>query len=114
MDDSESLWEDSQSFTFVNTPVVPSDPEYRQVAVGLMSASPTRKNSNEFQVDPRRISDTSVDPRRVSNDSGVESSSTKPNRSLPSTPVVQTFASVKNGGVSSPDRPSTPHGKSVP
>ena len=107
VDDAESLWEDSQSFTYVNTPVFPSDPEYRQVAEELMSVSPTRKELNEFIIDPRRISD-SVDPRRVSNDSGVESSSTKPNRSLPTTPVAQSFTSIRNG---SPERPVTPHGK---
>lgn len=115
-EDTESLWEDSQSFTYMNTPVVPSDPEYKQIAKELMSASPTRKNSNEFVVDPRRISDASVDPRRVSNDSGVESSSApKHNRSLPSTPITQTFTSVQpqNGGSSTPpeNRPTTPHGK---
>ena len=115
-EDTESLWEDSQSFTYMNTPVVPSDPEYRQIAKELMSASPTRKNSNEFVVDPRRMSDASVDPRRVSNDSGVESSSApKHNRSLPSTPITQTFTSVQgqNGGSSTPPevRPTTPHGK---
>lgn len=115
-DDNESLWEDSQSFTYMNTPVVPSDPEYKQVAKELMSASPTRKNSNEFVVDPRRMSDASVDPRRVSNDSGVESSSApKHNRSLPSTPITQTFNSTQapHGGSSTPpeNRPSTPHGE---
>lgn len=113
MDDSESLWEDSQSFTYVNTPVVPSDPEYRQIAEELMSVSPTSKNSNEFglQTDPRRISDASVDPRRVSNDSGVESSSNKPNRSLPSTPIAQSFTSVRTAGTSTPEnRPGSPHG----
>ena len=116
-EDAESLcWEDSHSFTYMNTPVVPSDPEYRQIAKELMSASPTRKNSNEFVVDPRRMSDASVDPRRVSNDSGVESSSApKHNRSLPSTPITQTFTStqVQNGGSSTPPdvRPTTPHGK---
>lgn len=115
-EDTESLWEDSQSFTYMNTPVVPSDPEYRQIAKELMSASPTRKNSNEFVVDPRRMSDASVDPRRVSNDSGVESSSApKHNRSLPSTPITQTFTSVQpqNGGSSTPPEvPGTPHGES--
>lgn len=114
-EDTESLWEDSSSFTYMNTPVVPSDPEYRQIAKELMSASPTRKNSNEFVVDPRRMSDASVDPRRVSNDSGVESSSApKHNRSLPSTPITQTFTSVQpqNGGSSTPPEvPGTPHGK---
>ena len=116
-EDTESLWEDSQSFTYMNQPVVPSDPEYRQIAKELMSASPTRKNSNEFVVDPRRMSDASVDPRRVSNDSGVESSiAPKHNRSLPSTPITQTFNStqqIQNGGSSTPPevRPTTPHGK---
>lgn len=115
-EDTESLWEDSQSFTYMNTPVVPSDPEYRHIAKELMTASPTRKNSNEFVVDPRRMSDASVDPRRVSSDSGVESSSApKHNRSLPSTPITQTFTSVQvqNGGSSTPPevRPGTPHGK---
>lgn len=115
-EDTESLWEDSQSFTYMKEPVVPSDPEYRQIAKELMSASPTRKNSNEFVVDPRRMSDASVDPRRVSNDSGVESSiAPKHNRSLPSTPITQTFNStqqIQNGGGSStpPEvRPTTPH-----
>ena len=114
-DDTESLWEDSSSFTYVNTPINPSHPEYRQVAKELMSASPTRKNSNEFnlQIDTRRMSETSIDPRRVSNDSGVESSSTtKHNRSLPSTPIAQSFTSVQNGGASTPElRPTTPHGE---
>lgn len=112
-DDTESVWEESHSFTYVpNGPVVPSDPGYRQVAEELMSALPTRKNSIDFQIDPRRISDTSVDPRRVSNDSGVESSSTKPNRSLPSTPIAQSFSSVRNGGASTPElRLGTPHGE---
>ena len=106
-DDSESLWEDSQSFTFVNHPVQPSDPEYRQVAEELMSVSPTRKASNEFQMDPQKISDITIDPRRVSNDSGVESSSTKLNRSLPTTPIAQSFTSVRQ----SPERSETPRGK---
>ena len=111
-DDTESVWEESHSFTFVpNAPVVPSDPGYRQVAEELMSALPTRKNSIDFQIDPRRISDASVDPRRVSNDSGVESSSTKPNRSLPSTPIAQSFSSVRNGGASTPELRLTPHGE---
>lgn len=112
-EDSESLWEDSSSFTYVNTPVNPSHPEYKQVAKELMSVSPTRKNSNEFnlQIDARRMSETSIDPRRVSNDSGVESSSTtKHNRSLPSTPIAQSFTSVQNGDASTPERPTTPHG----
>ena len=107
-DDSESLWEDSQSFTFVNTPVQPSHPEYRQVAEELMSVSPTHKVSNEFQMDTQRMSDITVDPRRVSNDSGVESSSTKPNRSLPTTPIAQSFTSVRH---ESPDRLGTPRGE---
>ena len=113
-DDMESAWEDSHSFTYVpNAPVVPSDPGYRQVAEELMSALPTRKNSTDFQ-DSRMLSDPTLDPRRISNDSGVESSSTKPNRSLPSTPNAQSFSSVRNGGASTPElRLGTPHGEFV-
>ena len=108
-EDTESLWEESMSFQFVNNPVLPSDPEYKQVAHKLMSASPHRRS--DVPTDPRRMSDASIDPRRVSNDSGVESlSTTKHNRSLPTTPIASTFVSNQNGGTSSPElRPSTPH-----
>lgn len=108
-DDNESLWEDSMSFQFVNNPVLPSDPEYKQVAHELMSASPHRRG--DVSIDPRRMSDAGLDQRRVSTDSGVESlSTTKHNRSLPSTPITATILSNSNGGTSSPElRPSTPH-----
>lgn len=114
-EEAESLWEDSQSFTYMNTPVLPSHPEYPQVAEELMTASPPRKNSTEITPpDFRRMSDTSstVDPRRVSNDSGVESS--KPSRSQPSTPVAQTLTSVRTEGTSSPEMHVSPHGKLIP
>ena len=113
-DDMESVWEDSHSFTYVpNAPVVPSDPWYLQLAEERMSALPTRRNSTAFQ-DSRMISDPTLDPRRISNDSGVESSSTKPNRSLPSTPNAQSFSSVRNGGASTPElRLGTPRGEFV-
>ena len=109
--DSESLWEDSQSFDFVNAPVLPSDPEYRQIAEELMTCSPTHKTSVDSQGDIRRMSDASVDPRRVSI-SSTEMLSTKPPRSLPSTPVAASFSSVRNGSGTSPDsdRPATPQG----
>ena len=99
---AESLWEESHSFDFSQTPVVPSDPDYPQVAQDLMTASPPRRNSTEGP-DFRRMSDasTSVDPRRVSDDSGVESS--KAIRSQPSTPVAQTLTSVRTEGTSSPE-----------
>ena len=107
-EDPESQWEDSSSFQFMNGPVLPSHPEYRQVAHDLMSVSPSR-----LQTDPRRMSDASLDPRRVSNDSGVESlSTTKHNRSLPTTPIVPSFVTSggQSAGTSSPEfRPSTPH-----
>ena len=118
-DTSESLWEDSQSFDFSQPPpVLPSHPEYPQIAQDLMTASPPRRNSPELppgapSSDLRRMSDTStsVDPRRVSNDSGVESS--KPFRSQPSTPVAQTLTSVRTEGTSSPEmHTSPPHGES--
>ena len=108
-DDSESLWEDSQSFTYVNNKsVLPSDPEYRQVAEELMSASPTHKMSNDasqFNIDPRRMSDASIDPRRVSMDSGVDSLSAagRLNRSVPTTPI--TIIPTNR------ERATTPHGK---
>ena len=128
MDDTESLWEDSKSFTFLNKSVVPSDPEYRQVAENLMSASPTHKappindaSSHIFGsmvVDPRRMSDAGMDPRRASLDSEVESSSViKHNRSLPTTPISRSFttAHAHNEGdlVMVPPREGsiTPHGK---
>ncbi len=107
-EDPESQWEDSTSFQFMNAPVLPSHPEYKQVAHGLMGITP-----NKPQTDPRRMSDASVDPRRISTDSGVESLSlNKTNRSLPTTPIVPLFASVggQSAGTSSPEfRPSTPH-----
>ena len=113
MEDTESLWEDSQSFTFVNKSVVPSDPEYRQVAEELMSASPTHKNVNEFVLDPRRMSDASIDPRRVSIDSGVESSvaTLKRNRSLPNTPITQSFATAHPEMGPARECSATPHSK---
>ena len=109
---AESLWEDSHSFDFSQTPVLPSHPEYPQIAQDLMTASPPRRNSVEMaSSDVRRMSDTSttVDPRRVSNDSGVESS--KPFRSQPSTPVAQTLISVRTEGTSSPEMHTSPHGE---
>ena len=114
----ESLWEDSDSFDFSQAPVLPSHPEYPQIAQDLMTASPPRRNSAEIPPpgaiapDLRRMSDTSttVDPRRVSNDSGVESS--KPFRSQPSTPVAQTLTSVRTEGTASPEtHTSPPHGE---
>ena len=116
-DTMESLWVDSSSFDFSQAPVLPSHPEYPQIAQDLMTASPPRRNSAELPPgvggapDFRRMSDTgtSVDPRRVSNDSGVESS--KPFRSQPSTPVAQTLTSVRTEGTSSPEiHTSPPHG----
>lgn len=114
-DAAESAWEDSQSFDYTQVPVLPSHPEYPQIAQDLMTASPPRRNSAEITpapLDMCRMSDmsTTVDPRRVSNDSGVESS--KPFRSQPSTPVVQTLTSVRTEGTSSPEvRTSPPHGE---
>lgn len=122
-EDTESLWEDSKSFTFVNKSVHPSDPEYRQIAEKLMRASPTHKkasdtSSSQFPLDPRRMSDASVDPRRESLDSaggGMEILPTvKRNRSLPSTPITKSFATAHtpNGDMfSSRERLATPHGK---
>ena len=113
-DDMESVWEYSHSFTYIpNAPVVPSDPGYRQLAKELMSAQPTRRNSTDFQ-DSRMISDPTLDLRQISIDSGVESSSTKPNRLLPSTPNVQSFSSVRNEGASTRElRLGTSHGEFV-
>ena len=122
-DTVESLWVDSSSFDFSQAPVLPSHPEYPQIAQDLMTASPPRRNSAELppggapssSSDLRRMSDTgtSVDPRRVSNDSGVESS--KPFRSQPSTPVAQTLTAVRTEGTSSPEtHTSPPHGKLLP
>lgn len=117
-DTSESLWEDSHSFDFSQAPVLPSHPEYPQIAQDLMTASPPRRNSAELPSsipsDIRRMSDTgtTVDPRRVSDDSGVESS--KPFRSQPSTPIAQTVMSVRTDGASSPEmHTSPPHGEYV-
>lgn len=119
-EDSESLWEDSKSFTFVNKSVHPSDPQYRQVAEELMSVSPTHKNPSEYQfpLDQRRSSEASItiDPRRSSLDSGgIESLATvRRNRSLPSTPITKTFAlaHTSNGDVASVRQRSVgPHGK---
>ena len=94
-EDTES-WEDSKSFTYVNKSVHPSDPQYRQVAEELMSASPTHKSPGEYSQDPRRMSEASIDPRRGSLDSGgMESLATvKRNRSLPSTPITKSFATA--------------------
>ena len=113
-EEPELLWEDSKSFTFLNKSVHPSDPEYRQVAEELMSASPPHKTAGGSGsgssggggdasvvagavggLDPRRMSDAgSIDPRRGSLDSvGVEGGGTiKRNRSLPSTPITKNFA----------------------
>lgn len=117
-DTSESLWEDSHSFDFSQAPVLPSHPEYPQIAQDLMTASPPRRNSTELPSGPpsdiRRMSDTgtTVDPRRVSDDSGVESS--KPFRSQPSTPIAQTVMSVRTEGTSSPEmHTSPPHGEYI-
>ena len=122
-DTSESLWEDSNSFDFSQPPVLPSHPEYSQIAQDLMTASPPRRNSAEIapvgalplSADVRRMSDastTAVDPRRVSNDSGVESS--KPFRSQPSTPITQTLNSVRTEGTASPEtHTSPPHGQTT-
>ena len=109
--DSESLWEDSQSFTYVNAPVLPSDPKYRQIAEELMSCSPTQKMSADLQVDAPRMSEAaSVDSRKISNDSSADSLSVKAVRSLPSTPVAPL---LRNGGATSPDndRPATPQSR---
>jgi hypothetical protein len=99
-EDTESLWEDSKSFTFVNKSVHPSDPAYRKVAEELMSVSPTHRGTSEYQfpLDPRRSSEASIDPRRGSLDSGgMESLATvKRNRSLPSTPINKNFATAHN------------------
>lgn len=126
LEDSESQWDDSKSFTFVNKFVVPSDPEYRKVAENLMSASPTHKNASDstsqtfsgLGMDPRRSSDAGMDPRRASMDSGVESGpAMKHNRSLPTTPIASSFATAHaHNGVDTvllPSREgsSTPHGK---
>lgn len=97
-EDSESLWEDSKSFTFTKS-IHPSDPQYRQIAEELMSVSPTHKSASEYQyppLDPRRSSEVGLDPRRGSLDSGgAESLATvKRNRSLPSTPITKTFATA--------------------
>lgn len=94
-EDTESPWEDSKSFTFTKS-ILPSDPQYRQVAEELMSVSPTHKSASEYQFpqDPRRSSEVGLDPRRGSLDSGgMEGTATvKRNRSLPSTPIAKTFA----------------------
>ena len=124
LEDSESLWEDSQSFTFVNNrKVFPSDPEYRQLAEELMSVSPTHKSVNEvpqYGVDPRRMSDASIDPRRVSIDLGMENTVTlKRNQSLPTTPINLSFGSAHTpiGDIPPPppatnrERSATPHSK---
>jgi len=126
MEDNEAHEDDSKSLIFNNKPVVPSDSEYRKVAVDLMSASPTHKNASDsslqafagMAIDPRRMSDAGMDPRRASVDSGGESSSgMKYNRSLPTTPIASSFATAHahNGGdaVLLPNREecSTPHGK---
>lgn len=114
-EDAESLWEDSKSFTFVNKSVHPSDPQYRQVAEGLMSVSPTHKGASEypFSLDPRRSSEASMDPRRDSLDSGgIESLVTvKRNRSLPSTPITKTFAMAAGDAASVRERSLGPHGR---
>lgn len=118
-EDTESLWEESKSFTFVNKSVHPSDPQYRKVAEELMSVSPTHKSAGEgsqFSLDPRRMSEASLDPRRSSLDSGgMEGQATvKRNRSLPSTPITKTFATVHHSGsdlVPGRERSVGPHSK---
>ena len=119
-EDTESLWEDSKSFTFMNKSVHPSDPEYKQVAEELMSASPTHKtpgDTSQLILDTRRISDAGLcmDPRRGSLDSGVESLPTvKRNQSLPSTPITKTFATAHtpNGEIlPTRERSATPIGE---
>lgn len=115
-EDTESLWEDSKSFTFVNKSVIPSDPQYRQVAEELMSVSPTHKSpagGEWYSQDPRRMSEASVDPRRGSLDSvGMDSLPTvKRNRSLPTTPITKTFATANSDVVAVKERSVGPHGE---
>ena len=73
--------------------VLPSDPEYPEIAQELMSASPTRKSS---VVTPDGKLSSEGDPHHVAKDSGVESlHTTRTARSLPTTPLNQNYTFVR-------------------
>lgn len=88
---SPSIADDVSSSTKTSQSVLPSDPEYPMVAQDLMTASPTRKTS--LTMLEGKVSGD-VDLHQL----GAESShivSTRTVRSLPTTPVVQTFSFVR-------------------
>ena len=111
VDESESQWEDSVSFTYVpqQGPVFPSDPEYASEVEKIMSRSPIPVQRNcSFQdvYDYRRVSDATT---TTDEESGFCGSDGKP---VPTTPYAQSLGSIRNSeDISSPDlRPSVSSG----
>lgn len=110
VDESESQWEDSCSFTFVpQGPIFPSDPEYASEVEKIMSRSPIpvqRNCSFQDMFDYRRVSDATT---TTDEESGFCGSDGKP---VPTTPYAQSLGSIRNSeDISSPDlRPSVSSG----
>lgn len=113
VDESESQWEDSCSFTFVpQGPIFPSDPEYASEVEKIMSRSPIpvqRNCSFQDMFDYRRVSDATT---TTDEESGFCGSDGKP---VPTTPYAQSLGSIRNSeDISSPDlRPSVSSGLSL-
>ena len=94
LDVSNSILDEFHCGSKTSQSVLPSDPEYPTIAQGLMTASPTRKTSvtNPLLLLPG----PEADPHHAGKDSGAESlHSARTAKSLPTTPLGQTFASVK-------------------
>lgn len=111
VDEFESQWEDSCSFTYVpqQGPVFPSDPEYASEVEKIMSRSPVpvpRNCSFQDVYDYRRVSDATT---TTDEESGFCGSDGKP---VPTTPYAQSLGSIRNSeDISSPDlRPSVSSG----
>lgn len=110
VDESESQWEDSCSFTYVpqQGPVFPSDPEYASEAEKIMSRSPVpfQRNCSFQDVYDYRVSDATT---TTDEESGFCGSDGKP---VPTTPYAQSLGSIRNSeDISSPDlRPSVSSG----
>ena len=72
--------------------VLPSDPEYRTVAQVLMTASPTRKSSVVTMPEGREEAELHHGTRELVGAESLHPAGTRTARSLPTTPLSQTFA----------------------
>ena len=96
-----SIMDEFQCGSKTSQSVLPSDPEYSTVAQVLMTASPTRKSSVVMTPEGKEEGEPPHGTKELGAVESLHPASTRTARSLPTTPLGQTFTFVRQEEISS-------------